>query len=298
MIKLGVLGLSPGNGHPYSWSAICNGYNKAEMDNCGFPAIPSYLSKRDFPRETIQNAEVTHVWTQDRSLSRHIALCSNITHVVSDFREMIGEIDGILLARDDSENHLYYAKPFLEAGIPIYIDKPLALTLKNAQEILKNQLYPGQIFSCSALRYAKELSLTRAQFRRLGRIKSIIGHSPKSWDKYSIHIIDPMLRLFPELRCVARISSSISNDQKVSVVGESTSGLAFKITTLGECSLPISFTIVGECDSISLEFFNTFQAFKSALEVFIGTSCQHKIALTESQMLSCIQFVEAGIALT
>ena len=31
MYKLGIIGLSPGNGHPYSWSAIFNGYSKEKM---------------------------------------------------------------------------------------------------------------------------------------------------------------------------------------------------------------------------------------------------------------------------
>ena len=27
-LKIGIIGSSDGNGHPYSWSAIFNGYNK------------------------------------------------------------------------------------------------------------------------------------------------------------------------------------------------------------------------------------------------------------------------------
>lgn len=30
-IRLAILGLSPGNGHPYSWSAMFNGYDKELM---------------------------------------------------------------------------------------------------------------------------------------------------------------------------------------------------------------------------------------------------------------------------
>ncbi|KKR96059.1 MAG: oxidoreductase domain-containing protein, partial [Candidatus Uhrbacteria bacterium GW2011_GWF2_41_16] len=43
MLKLGVIGMSEGNGHPYSWSAIVNGkYNEKEMANCGYAGIPVY----------------------------------------------------------------------------------------------------------------------------------------------------------------------------------------------------------------------------------------------------------------
>ena len=43
-LKIGIIGSSDGNGHPYSWSAIFNGYNKKIMEDCEFPAIPNYLN--------------------------------------------------------------------------------------------------------------------------------------------------------------------------------------------------------------------------------------------------------------
>ena len=35
-IRLGMIGMNDGNGHPYSWSAICNGYDPIEMENALF----------------------------------------------------------------------------------------------------------------------------------------------------------------------------------------------------------------------------------------------------------------------
>ena len=43
--------MSEGNGHPYSWSAIFNGYNRDEMKNCIFPVIPEYLNNQVFPED-------------------------------------------------------------------------------------------------------------------------------------------------------------------------------------------------------------------------------------------------------
>ena len=31
-LKIGILGMSEGNAHPFSWSAMYNNYNKEEMD--------------------------------------------------------------------------------------------------------------------------------------------------------------------------------------------------------------------------------------------------------------------------
>ena len=64
-IKLAMLGMVDGNGHPYSWSAIFNGYNREEMSKCPFAGIPQYLFKQPYGTLSIPGAHVTHVWTDD-----------------------------------------------------------------------------------------------------------------------------------------------------------------------------------------------------------------------------------------
>ena len=65
MLKLGIVGMSPGNAHPYSWSAIINGrYDATEITKVGYPGVSAYL---DANKDTLgmDSARVTHVWTQD-----------------------------------------------------------------------------------------------------------------------------------------------------------------------------------------------------------------------------------------
>ena len=97
-IKLGVLGLSEGNGHPYSWSAIINGYNPEVMESCGFPVIPRYLEQQKWPESRIKGARVVSVWTQDQALSQKLAEATKISKVALNPEAMIGEVDAILLA--------------------------------------------------------------------------------------------------------------------------------------------------------------------------------------------------------
>ena len=42
-LKLAMLGMVDGNGHPYSWSAIFNRYDPIEMLKCPYAGIPAYL---------------------------------------------------------------------------------------------------------------------------------------------------------------------------------------------------------------------------------------------------------------
>ena len=111
MLQLGMMGMSPGNGHPYSWSAIINGdYDEKAMANCGYAGIPVYLAAN---RDTlgIEGAQVTHVWTQDQTISMHIAAASKIDTIVAHPEDMIGKVDAVLLARDDPENYLNPSAP-------------------------------------------------------------------------------------------------------------------------------------------------------------------------------------------
>ena len=154
MIKLGVIGLSEGNGHPYSWSSIINGdFNEDAMDDCGYAGIPLYLKAN---RNTlgIDGAQVTHVWTQDRKLSEHIAAAALIDNVVDNMEDMIGQVDAVLLARDDPENHKTMAKPFIEEDVPIFIDKPLTDNAEDLVEFVRYYEKGKSIMSCSSMRYA------------------------------------------------------------------------------------------------------------------------------------------------
>ena len=173
MIKLGMIGFSEGNGHPYSWGAIINGYEKSKMDDCGFPVISEYLSKRNLPEEAIQGASVTHIWTQDRKLSEHIAASAKIDNICSTYLELAAEVDAILLARDDWQSHLDIGLELLKTGKPVYIDKPIAIDLKNLDILLEAQKFEGQIFSCSALRFGQQLRLSSFEKKELGNIRYI-----------------------------------------------------------------------------------------------------------------------------
>ena len=61
-IRLAILGITPGNGHPYSWSAMFNGYDRELMTReCPFAGIPVYLNKEPAAPLTIPGAKVTHI---------------------------------------------------------------------------------------------------------------------------------------------------------------------------------------------------------------------------------------------
>ena len=72
--------------------------------------------------------------------------------------DMIGKVDGMMIESQQGSVHLRRARPFLEAGIPCYIDKPFTCGVADARQLIElaeKQKLP--MFSSSSLRYAPEL---------------------------------------------------------------------------------------------------------------------------------------------
>ncbi|HHX39739.1 MAG TPA: Gfo/Idh/MocA family oxidoreductase [Armatimonadetes bacterium] len=91
--------------------------------------------------------------------------------------EMIGKVDGILVESQEGAVHLERARPFLEAGMPCYIDKPFATSVADAKAIValanKNNV---PVFSSSSLRYALEIQ--KLQEEGVGTIFGVDAYSP------------------------------------------------------------------------------------------------------------------------
>jgi hypothetical protein len=291
-LRLGILGLSPGNGHPYSWSAIFNGYDPAHMAICPFPAIPAYLSRQHFPEDSIAEARVTHVWTQERELSSRIAAAAHIPNVVHDFREMIGAVDAILLARDDAETHFEMAVPFLDASLPIYIDKPLALTVAEAQRLLDRQQRPGQIFTGSALAYAAEFRPSPSALEALGPLRYVEGVTVKDWDRYAIHVIEPLLALLTKHGGIREMAAHGNAVRHLDLVWDS--GLEGRITALGTPVGSIVLRLFGEHDWLEMVFKDSFTAFRTALRRFTDIVTGRSTPQKSAEVLDVIRIIEAG----
>ena len=294
-LKLGIIGMSEGNGHPYSWSAIFNGYDREAMAGIPFPAIPAYLAERRFPEDAIADARVTHVWTQDAEVSHDIARAALIANVVGDPRDMLGQVDAVLLARDDAENHIGFAAPFLAAGLPLYVDKPIATSDAGRRQLLALQIRPGQVFTCSALRYARELQLTSEEKAALGRIRHVQGTTPKSWERYAVHLADPVLAQLGDQGAIAW-SEAITRSDAVALHLEWQSGVRATFEALGkDCAAPIALRYIGEKASVDKIFRDSFGAFKRALEVFVeGVHKGHSLH-DEAIDAAVVRVIEAGL---
>lgn len=293
-ITFGIIGMSPGNGHPYSWSAICNGYDAGAMADCPFPVIPEYLAQQKWPAARLPATRVTHVWTQERATSEHIAAATHIPHIANHLTDMIGKVDAVLLARDDPERHYEMAAPFLKAGIPIYIDKPLAINVSTADTILSLARYPWYVYSCSALRYAPELQLSDEEREQIGPIVSIEAIVPKSWKKYAVHVLEPALALldWPAGPVVTR---RFDYEDQRHVSYALTGGRTLGVRTMGvRVNCPLELRVYGEQGFTYLRFTDAFTAFRAALSAFADQVRKQALTIPHSQTMRVVDYIEKG----
>lgn len=266
MIKVGMIGLSEGNGHPYSFSAIINGYDDVHMSQSGWDNIYNYLKERDGADFGIFDAKVTHVWTQGLEESKKIAQASKIENIVEKYEDMIDDIDAVIIARDDYQSHKEIAQPFLEAGKYVFIDKPLSLDIDELR-YFKPFLESGQLMSCSGIKYAPELDKLKRDFKDFGKIKLIRGTTVKSWEKYAIHMLDGIFSVVPF--DVEAVQHNDATHESFTLFNQD--GSIIQIDALGVSELTLRIEFFSDTKYYRADTINAFDAFRRTLWNFIDS---------------------------
>ncbi|NUQ69241.1 MAG: Gfo/Idh/MocA family oxidoreductase [Chthonomonadales bacterium] len=109
--------------------------------------------------------------------------------LVSKPEELLGDIDAVMIESQQGARHLMRSKPFLEAGLPTFVDKPFAETVAQADAMIRLAARcHAPLMSCSALRYAPEVIDAVQKTRELG---PIIGADV--WTTATLHPGNPGL---------------------------------------------------------------------------------------------------------
>lgn len=272
-----MLGMIPGNGHPYSWSAIINGYSPAAMAACPYPVIARYLGAQPTAAVKIAGAQVTHLWTDQPEEAASVAAAALIPHIVRRPEDVIGEVDAVFIATDDGFDHVRRARPFIEAGLPVFVDKPLALSVADLRTFIGWQRAGARLLSSSGLRYAPEIAPHHAgrTDAAVGDLRWISGVSCKTWERYGIHLLEPIARILGPGFLSVRLETSPAP------VGESAAAVEVAYLTHRSgvhITLPVIYDggatfgtlhLCGTAGQITLRLTDTYAAFRGQLLSFV-----------------------------
>jgi hypothetical protein len=191
--KIGIIGFSTGNGHPYSYSAIINGFSKSNLKNkkSNWKVIDDYLLKIQKTSPLLRNFRVTNINSGNgiyKNFGKEISKKFKVKNVNKNYKEFLKKVDIIILAHDDlykRNNIQKYLEQYFKG--PIFVDKILTgnkkeLTIKN------NLMKKGKIWAASGARFSKSF---HDNFKLIKIKKKKFNFViPNSWQKYGPHIID------------------------------------------------------------------------------------------------------------
>ena len=113
---------------------------------------------------------------------------------------MVEAVDAVLIARDDPESHAALAQPFLDAGMPVLVDKPLAAT-ESDLAFFADQARAGRlIMSCSSMRYAPEVRVLKEAAATLGPVRLVAAVGVKDWVSYGVHVLEAICTVLDDPR--------------------------------------------------------------------------------------------------
>lgn len=268
-----MLGMIPGNGHPYSWSAIVNGFDPVAMSACPYPVIPKYLGAQSAGTVGMPGVRVTHLWTDDPAEAPAVAAAALIPHIVARPEDVIGHVDAVLIATDDGFDHVWRARPFVEAGLPVFVDKPLALTIDDLRTFMAWEKAGARILSSSGLRYAPELApyLAGTKNPAIGELRWLSGVSTKTWERYGIHLLEPIARVLgPGFESV-RLESSAAGNRGLEVAHLShRSGVQVTLPVISDGGATFgTLHVCGTAGQATVRFADTYTAFRDQLVSFV-----------------------------
>jgi len=120
--------------------------------------------------------DIESSWSRVEEYTRQLQTNFGVV-IVDSIEALCGQVDAVMLESVDGRPHLEQARPVIRARKRLFIDKPVAGSLRDAIEIFRlarEQDVP--LFSSSSYRYYD--SLVQVQKTDVGEIRSVISYGP------------------------------------------------------------------------------------------------------------------------
>lgn len=201
MIKIGIIGTDGGmdSGHT---KAVCK----------------IFAENRDK-----WDAGIVSLYGDNEAETKAIADEYGINSIEKKPEDMSGTVDGVMVMPRDGNKHLRYAMPFIEKGMPVFMDKPFTSSREDAKAVVEAAEKSGSpICGGSYVKFADEvLELKEIADGRDDILSGYIAFptqlvSPYGFHFYSHHAIEIMLTIFG--RDVREVKTVVVNNRLTAIV--------------------------------------------------------------------------------
>ena len=164
-----------------------------------------YVIGRENIKKKYSDIEVVGVFSEDAAAMEKLHDTYGVSTVDS-YDAFVGKVDGIIVTARHGDNHLKYAKPYLELGIPMFIDKPITVSEADALELrealVKNNIKVSGGSVCKYPDLIGELAKAVKE-ESYGKVYGGMLRAPVSIDNpyggfffYSQHLVQAMCSVF------------------------------------------------------------------------------------------------------
>lgn len=150
--------------------------------------------------------DVKYVWGETDDFAAKAMKAGHIPLQVKDPREMLGKINALIVDHRHAKYHLTAAYPFIEAGIPTFIDKPFCYRSVEGKEFLEMARKKGTpVSSYSAIAHTDGTFELKEKIKSIKDIHQVVCTGTADLDSeyggiffYGVHIIEPLMYVFGE----------------------------------------------------------------------------------------------------
>ena len=173
---------APGSNHGTAFATTFNGWDEEKAK----------AMKGTFVRSgrKLDSARIVKVWDPDKAAATALADACGI-ETVTDTPEQCSEgVDGVILIDDGSGEQWKYAEHPLKKGVPVFCDKPLAMTAREAAAIAKVSRETGTpMMSASSLRFVPDIVNLRKEVETIGPVYLASAACGNELVYYGIHAL-------------------------------------------------------------------------------------------------------------
>lgn len=273
MLKIGIVGSD--NSHAIAYSKLAN-VSKIAGDKC----------------------RVVGIWGQEATRTQEVAAEGQIDTIVAKPEDLLDMVDAAIVVDRHGGLHLEHALPFLEKGLPVYVDKPFAISLSDCRTMLKAAEESGSLMtSFSPLRVAPATIALTESISKLGDIK--VGHfaGPCDFESqyagpffYATHVAEIATKLLDDEVESLKATQSGKN-VAVQVIWKR--GTLTTFSYLGDAAYHFHATLFGTEGMIAQEIVGGYSSYGEVLKAFLLMIETQTRPLTNAQLLHPIAIVHA-----
>jgi predicted dehydrogenase len=213
--------------------------------------------------------------------------------------DLIGRVDAVLIESVDGSVHRERALPFIEAGMPLFIDKPLATSVADARHLVEAARRRGiALTSASSLRYALEVQALQSRRDELGAVLGADAYGPASSHPrnpglfhYGVHAVEMLYALMgvgcQTVHCVWEEGAEV-------VVGQWADGRIGTVRGTRRGSYAFGFTAFCERQVVPAAIDFRY-CYRELLKVIVQMFESRAWPLSDEQLIEPIAFQEAAL---